>query len=188
MKLLHRPSRRGSPQHRPLYPKQPTTVGTKQWTWDINHHCAVPGCRDYVRYCEEWKNFGECERNRGYMIVFCRKACSFCPSGGIPFTATPTTTLPSTLPLPPPPPPRPSLSFVPKVQKESKTEQKDTSKRLLIERVGQVFSFHTKQEALDADFEFYDQLLPEIYYNICNNGVRDMQLILSCNAVINIIV
>jgi hypothetical protein len=72
------------------------------------------------------------------MNQFCRKACNFC---GKDSTSLP----PRVQPQPQQQPP----------QSSRRIEQKER-KRRPIERVGQVFYFHTEQAAKEAGFNFYD--------------------------------
>ena len=39
------------------------------------------GCQNDHAQCEEWAVYGECEKNPGYMMDTCRKACKACGKG-----------------------------------------------------------------------------------------------------------
>lgn len=35
-------------------------------------------CEDNNHYCASWATRGECQRNPGYMLVYCRLSCDVC--------------------------------------------------------------------------------------------------------------
>ncbi|XP_046346572.2 integumentary mucin C.1-like isoform X1 [Haliotis rufescens] len=48
-----------------------TTVTTTTTT-------AGPPCIDQGQYCDYWATSGECTRNSGYMLMYCRRSCNKC--------------------------------------------------------------------------------------------------------------
>merc|ERR1712176_404710 len=42
---------------------------------------APSNCRDSTRDCEYWGKSGECDKNPGFMLQACKKACNACPAG-----------------------------------------------------------------------------------------------------------
>lgn len=40
-------------------------------------------CKDLNKRCDYWARIGECNRNSGYMRIFCKKSCHLCYAQGI---------------------------------------------------------------------------------------------------------
>jgi prolyl 4-hydroxylase len=77
----------GREDPRSLHGSCPTLKGTKysatKWIhvgpFNAGGRKADPtGCTDANDRCEEWAAWGECEKNPGYMLSACRKACGKC--------------------------------------------------------------------------------------------------------------
>ena len=78
----------GSEDPRSLHGSCPTLKGTKYSATKWIHvgpfntgtrKATTPGgCNDTNDRCEEWAAWGECEKNAGYMLSACRKACGKC--------------------------------------------------------------------------------------------------------------
>lgn len=61
--------------------------------WIVYHLCRLTEknalcvfvtehCKDFNNKCEYWASIGECNRNPGYMRVYCKRSCQVCPAQG----------------------------------------------------------------------------------------------------------
>ena len=57
-----------------------------------SHNCSiyfiVIGCTDRNNNCASWARTGECQRNPGYMLSYCRRSCNHCSSSSEPGDVT----------------------------------------------------------------------------------------------------
>uniref|UniRef100_A0A914X6T0 ShKT domain-containing protein n=1 Tax=Plectus sambesii TaxID=2011161 RepID=A0A914X6T0_9BILA len=137
----------------------------------IRPETADNTCQDYVRDCVAWRNMGECERNRGYMIQYCRQACNFCRRDNIPLTAPTPTLPPLTLPpptLPPPTKQSPSPKLPKKAQKNPKIEQKDTN---CVDRHSLCSFWSTLNACATNSVYMQENCFMSCNRNICHEGV-----------------
>ncbi|XP_046559141.1 zinc metalloproteinase nas-14-like [Haliotis rubra] len=56
------------------------TTATTTTTTSTTTTTTTPGppCLDMGQYCDSWARFGECARNAGYMLIYCRRSCNQC--------------------------------------------------------------------------------------------------------------
>merc|ERR1711971_738092 len=40
--------------------------------------CEIEICEDKNSWCSNWANWGECTRNPGYMLNYCKVSCNVC--------------------------------------------------------------------------------------------------------------
>lgn len=47
------------------------------WLIEKNVLCVfvIEYCKDFNNKCEYWVSIGECNRNLGYMCVYCKRSC-----------------------------------------------------------------------------------------------------------------
>ena len=51
------------------------------WQIKINSYIYTvtpSGCENENPSCDQWANNGECDKNPGYMLISCKKACKVC--------------------------------------------------------------------------------------------------------------
>ncbi|XP_020615471.1 zinc metalloproteinase nas-28-like [Orbicella faveolata] len=49
---------------------------------EILYVFVTESCKDFNNKCGYWASIGECNRNPGYMRVYCKKSCRVCPAQG----------------------------------------------------------------------------------------------------------
>jgi len=52
--------------------------------YQITCYIYVIGCTDRNNNCASWARTGECQRNPGYMLSYCRRSCNHCSSSSEP--------------------------------------------------------------------------------------------------------